>query len=97
MIRIAQKRLKIKSVGQEFALIRFHPLQATQVSISSSLQERRRVFKQYRVHTVVRKLVSFVQFFHYRIWQLGEEYRNGGLNSVKVLLKKFFKKILTAG
>jgi glycosyltransferase involved in cell wall biosynthesis len=93
MTRISQKRLKIGKVKTEFSLVRFHPLQATQVHFARGSQEIAGVYKRHAVNLFIRKLALWVYFFYFRWWQLGQEIGRGGLRAAFQLFRNFFGKL----
>lgn len=92
MIRIEKNSLNIGHIRKELSLVRIHPLQATQVHSSASLQERQGVYKKHGVNAVLRRLVRLMHFFYFRWWQMGQEYKKGGLGALVGLVKNFFRK-----
>lgn len=91
-IRIEKNSLKIGHIRNELSLVRIHPLQATQVHSSDSLQEIQGVYKKYGVNPVPRRLVVLINFFYFRWWQMGQEYKKGGVGALVRLVKNFFRK-----
>jgi len=92
MIRIEKNSLNIGHMRNELSLVRIHPLQATQVHSSTSLQEIQGVYKKHRVNTVIRRLVRLIHFFYFRWWQMGQEYKKGGVGALVSLVKNLFRK-----
>ena len=94
MTRIAKTPLKIGTVDKKLSAIRLHPAQTSQLYGTEALQEIEGVYKKHGVNIVLRKFALLLHFVYYRLWEMGQKYKQGGIGALVAHVGKFLRRLV---